>query len=59
MRFRVIHEVLFTVEVEAASESEAADIAEAQDYADWPRSTVVREQVVPLLEEPRNPSPSI
>jgi hypothetical protein len=59
VRFRVIHEVLFTVEVEAASESEAAEAAEALDYTGWPRSTVVREQVVPLLEEPRNPSPSI
>ncbi len=59
MRFRVIHEVLFTVEVDAASEAEAAEAAEAMSYADWPRSTVVREQVVPLEEEPRNPSPSI
>ncbi|MEK9658713.1 MAG: hypothetical protein VW450_02040 [Chloroflexota bacterium] len=59
MRFRVIHEVLFSVELEAASEAEAAEAAEDLEYADWHRATVVREQVVPLLEEPRNPSPSI
>ena len=55
MKFRVSHEVLFTAEVEAANQKEAAVIAEKRAYESWDRSVVTREEVVPIEESPINP----
>ncbi len=55
MKFRVSHEVLFVTEVEAANQKEAAAIAEETPYEQWGRSTLTREDFVPIEESPINP----
>lgn len=55
MKYLVSHEVLYRTTVEAANEREAAAAAEELPYDAWDRSTLAREDVVPLEESPVNP----
>ena len=55
MQFRVTHEVLFELTVEAPSTKEAEAKAAKTPYRKWLQKYVVREDCVPLEESPVNP----
>ncbi|MBI2935457.1 MAG: hypothetical protein HYY31_01390 [Chloroflexi bacterium] len=55
MRFRVIHEAIFEITVEAASVKDAEKAVAAIPYAQWEKTQTVREEYVPIEESPINP----
>ncbi|MSQ12521.1 MAG: hypothetical protein EXR48_07560 [Dehalococcoidia bacterium] len=55
MRFLIIHETRHELIVEAASQREAEEEAARMPYERWQRATTVREECVPIEEDPRNP----
>ncbi len=57
MKFRVIHEVIYDLTVEAASEREAEQLAGRVPYDQWAGGYAVRDECVPLAESPLNPMP--
>ncbi|MBI2165634.1 MAG: hypothetical protein HYU29_04450 [Chloroflexi bacterium] len=55
MRFRVIQEVIFELTVEASSGEEAQRLASQVPYSQWDKGYPVREECVPVEEDPLNP----
>ena len=55
MEFRVRHEVLFEIVIEAPSRKEAEQIADETPHNEWEERYVVREECVAIYESPRNP----
>ena len=55
MEFRLSHEVLFEITVEAKSQRGAEEKAAEIPYTKWERKYVVREDCVALEESPVNP----
>ncbi|MSP78519.1 MAG: hypothetical protein EXR67_03035 [Dehalococcoidia bacterium] len=55
MKFLVIHETRFELVLEAASERDAERRAADTPYDQWDRALTVREEIIPIEEDPRNP----
>lgn len=55
MKFRVIHEVIYELTIEVASEEEAQRLAADTPYERWGKGYAVREEYVPVEESPLNP----
>lgn len=55
MQFRISHEVLLEITIDAASQKEAETIASAIPYEEWEQKYAVREDCVAIEESPVNP----
>ena len=55
MKFRLSHEILFQITLEATSQKEAEQVAAEIPYGKWEQKYVVREDCVALEESPLNP----
>lgn len=55
MEYLISHEVRFEIKVEAASKSQAEELAVDTPYSGWEEKYVVREDCIPLGESPINP----
>ena len=55
MEFRVSHEVLFEIVIEAPNRKEAEIIADKTPHTEWHEKYVVREECIAIYESPRNP----
>ncbi|MBI4299102.1 MAG: hypothetical protein HY666_05000 [Chloroflexi bacterium] len=55
MKFRMSHEVLFEIILEASSRKEAERLAAEIPYAQWEEKYVVRDECVAVAESPINP----
>lgn len=55
MEYRVGHDVRYEIVVDAPSASAAEEMAAAIPYAQWVLRYVSNEDVVAMVEDPRNP----
>ena len=55
MKFLVIHEARFEMSIEAESERDAERRVSKIPYEQWDHAVTIREEYIPVEEDPRNP----